>query len=81
MKPIQHWGSTDHLKKPRQTHSDSLIKAHRIAAGLTQAQLADRLDVSVHTVRGWEQGTRTPSGRALVKLKTILGVSIDDLIG
>ena len=81
MKPIQHWGSTDHLKKPRQTHSDSPIKTHRIAAGLTQAQLAEALDVSVSTVRCWEQGVMLPSAARLIKLKTILGVSIDDLIG
>ncbi len=81
MKPVQHWGSTDHLKRPRKAHSNNPIQLCRVAAGLTQSQLAAMLDVSLSTVRHWEQGTRVPSGCALVRLKRELGVNIDDLIG
>ena len=35
--------------------SDSL-RHYRKGRGLSQAQLADELDVSIHTVRSWEQG-------------------------
>ena len=35
------------------------LKSRRTAAGMTQAQLAERAGVSVRTVRYWETGTVT----------------------
>ena len=40
--------------------------------GLTQLELAQRIDVSKETIRNWEQGTRCPTGAARALLK-ILG--------
>lgn len=44
-------------------------------AGLTQAQVATAVDVSVRTVQNWRNGERTPSGvraRRLIDLKYIV---------
>ena len=36
----------------------------RMKSGLSQAQFAELLDVSVRTLQDWEQGRRQPSGAA-----------------
>jgi putative transcriptional regulator len=38
-------------------------------AGLSQAEFAELLGVSVRTLQDWEQGRRTPSGAAKTLLK------------
>ena len=37
--------------------------------GLTQEEFARALGISVHTLRNWEQGRRTPEGVALALLR------------
>ena len=37
--------------------------------GMTQEQFAVALGISVHTLRNWEQGRRTPEGPALALLR------------
>lgn len=38
--------------------------------GLTQAEFSQRIDVSLNTIRNWEQGKRSPTGAA----KTLLTI-------
>ena len=45
------------------------IAALRRFAGLTQEEFAEALSISVHTLRNWEQGRRTPEGPALALLR------------
>ena len=45
------------------------IVALRRFIGLTQAQFAQALSISVHTLRNWEQGRRRPEGPALALLR------------
>ena len=45
------------------------IAALRRFTGLTQEEFADALGISVHTLRNWEQGRRTPEGPALALLR------------
>jgi putative transcriptional regulator len=45
------------------------IAALRRFAGLTQEEFADALGISIHTLRNWEQGRRTPEGPALALLR------------
>ena len=37
--------------------------------GLTQAEFARALGISIHTLRNWEQGRRRPEGPALALLR------------
>ena len=45
------------------------IVALRRFVGFTQAQFAEAMAISVHTLRNWEQGRRHPEGPALALLR------------
>jgi len=45
------------------------ISALRRFVGLSQARFALALGISVHTLRNWEQGRRSPVGPALALLR------------
>jgi DNA-binding XRE family transcriptional regulator len=49
------------------------ITMRRIAAGLTQVTLAERVGVSHMTIGFYEQGRMVPSDRTLAKIKAALG--------
>jgi DNA-binding transcriptional regulator YiaG len=44
------------------------VAALRRFVGLTQARFARAMGISVHTLRNWEQGRRSPDGPALALL-------------
>jgi DNA-binding transcriptional regulator YiaG len=52
-----------------QIESGSDIAALRAFVGVTQAQFAEAMGISVHTLRNWEQGRRHPEGPALALLR------------
>ncbi len=56
------------------------IAAARKQAGLSQAELAERLKISPSAMGMYEQGRREPSVQTLVALATELGVSTDYLL-
>jgi putative transcriptional regulator len=45
------------------------IAALRRFVGLTQIDFARAIEISVHTLRNWEQGRRKPEGPAIALLK------------
>jgi putative transcriptional regulator len=45
------------------------VVALRRFVGLTQAQFAEAMGISVHTLRNWEQGRRHPDGPAIALLR------------
>ncbi len=45
------------------------IAALRKFVGLTQTEFAQAMEISVHTLRNWEQGRRKPEGPALALLR------------
>ena len=55
------------------------IKSLRLAASMTQEQLAQALGVSAQAVSKWESGTNMPDILLLPELSVIFGISIDEL--
>jgi len=45
------------------------VTALRRFLGLTQVELARAMSISVYTLRGWEQGRRSPEGPAIALLR------------
>ena len=45
------------------------IAALRNFIGLTQAEFAKAIEISIHTLRNWEQGRRKPEGPAVALLR------------
>ena len=56
------------------------ITALRKQAGISQKNLANRLNVSIQAVSKWETGKCCPDIELLPDLATFLGVSIDKLL-
>ena len=56
------------------------IAALRREAGLSQAELAEQLQISASAMGMYEQGRREPSAQTLVTLARILGVTTDYLL-
>lgn len=57
------------------------IASERKRLGITQEELADRVDVSKSTVARWEQGVLPPFADALIAMHELFGCSIDYLLG
>ena len=57
------------------------IRARRTEAALTQAELAERLNVTAQSVSHWERGESLPDIATLPDLACILGYSVDMLLG
>lgn len=56
------------------------IKTFRLKAGMSQKELADRLNVSPKTVSKWETGAGTPDISQVVPLAQTFGISTDELL-
>lgn len=56
------------------------IKKHRLACGLSQEELAERVFVTRQTISNWETGKNYPDLNSLVRLSTLFGVSLDILV-
>jgi transcriptional regulator with XRE-family HTH domain len=65
--------------KPR-PEQGARIAAFRRAAGLTQVELAELLDVSQQIVAFWEQSERPPRSDILPQMAQILGVTVEQLV-
>lgn len=64
---------------PRRTN-ESPIAQRRIALGMTQAQLAQKIGCTPVDISRWEKGKHKPGANALVKLSSALSCAIDDII-
>ena len=56
------------------------IRHHRKRLGLTQAQLAERLNVTAQAVSRWENDTGLPDITMAVPLARALGTTTDELL-
>ena len=70
---------SDFRSSPRRTSSSPIASA-RLAAGLTQADLSQRLGVGIATLQRWESGQTSPSVVKLKELAEALNVPVDHLI-
>ena len=57
------------------------IKQLREQAGLSQSQLAKKLDVTRSSVNAWEMGLSTPTTQYIVALTKLFHVSADYILG
>ena len=57
------------------------IKAHRKRVGMTQAQLAKKMNVTQSAVSWWESGRWEPCRKYHKKLAKIFGITVDELTG
>lgn len=57
------------------------IKELRMSYGLTQVELAEKLNVTKQCVSNWENNNIQPSIDMLVKVSRLFSVSTDDLLG
>ncbi len=57
------------------------IKRQRKANGMNQEELADRLGLSITTIRRWEWGARAPNTDIMPQLAAALGTSVAYLMG
>lgn len=67
----------DIAQQQRIDNEDAMQDAARFARrvrkrpGLTQLEFSERIDVSLDTIRNWEQGKRRPAGAAKALLKVL----------
>lgn len=57
-----------------------ILKEKRHQAGITQEELAKRLNVSRSAISNWEIGRNYPDIHTLVEISTSLGVSLEELL-
>lgn len=55
------------------------LEAARVNAGLTQAELADKMGVSRESVRAWETGSREMKTAYFYMFCDIVGISKDNI--
>ena len=74
--------SVRQMKRREGTVVHSPVIAARQNSGLSQAQFAQLLGVSVRTLQGWEQGRKQPSGaaRTLITLAQRNPQALRDLV-
>lgn len=60
--------------------SNRITDARKLA-GLSQRELAARMNLKPSTVSGYESGTYDPKSDGLIKIATICGVTVDYLLG
>lgn len=57
------------------------IKSERVRMGLSAAEAAKELNVSINTLRSWERGGTAPDGSYLTRMAAMYGCTTDYLLG
>lgn len=57
------------------------LKTLRKQVKLTQAQIAEKLNISQQAYASWERGVKKPTQENLVKIAQVLDVTVDYLVG
>lgn len=74
------WRSCDILNSRGEKMLSEKIRELRRKSGLSQEELADKLDVSRQAVSKWETGAAVPTTETLVQLADFFDVSLDFLL-
>ena len=56
------------------------IKQLREAAGMTQAELAEKMAVTRQTISNWERGRTYPDIVSVIRMSDLYGISLDALL-
>ena len=56
------------------------LRQLRKKAGLTQIELAEKVGVSIATLRRWEAGETSPTGTKITEIADLLGVLPDEIV-
>ena len=56
------------------------ISERRKSVGLTQMQLAERLNITDRAVSKWERGRAMPDTSIMLELCDILGINVNELL-
>lgn len=56
------------------------LRALRKKAGLTQIELAEKVNVSIATLRRWEAGETAPNATRIIELANVLDISPDEIV-
>ena len=62
--------------EPQPLAFGTLLRRYRIAAGLTQEELAERAGLSATSIWQYEQGEAVPRGGSMARLAGVLGDGI-----
>ena len=57
------------------------IKSHRKSKGLSQEEMASKLNVTRQTLSKWENGLSVPDAEMLIRIADVLGVPVSTLLG
>ena len=57
------------------------LRELRLAGGMSQAQLAEKMNVTRQTISSWERGKSYPDIGSLTHLAEVLGVEVQDILG
>lgn len=68
-------------EKITSTKIGARIRQLRLSAGMTQRDLAQRINVGNTTLSQYESGARVPSDEVKIKIASVFGVSVDYLLG
>lgn len=68
-------------EKITSTKIGARIRRLRLSAGMTQRDLAQRINVGNTTLSQYESGARVPSDEVKIKIASVFGVSVDYLLG
>jgi transcriptional regulator with XRE-family HTH domain len=55
------------------------LRTRRTELGMSQAELADRLEISQQTISRWEAGSAAPGPRRIAELAAVLGLNLSAL--
>lgn len=56
------------------------LKAMRLAAGMSQAELADRLNVSQGLISQYENGSTSPTAELSVKIAELFSTTVERMV-